>query len=446
MKMKWLTVFLSAVCAFACAAFGACTNGSDSGLNIGDESNPDSDSPDIYGPMSEITYETTEYLADVGGRCNLDYEKAGETVTIVTYILMDVDLWVYANGERVEQVPYDAYYWAYAFTMPDEPVHITFEVKSLEDVEYDITYETTEYLMGDYPTLAKGGEWVHITTHVILDADLWVYVNGERVEAAPTDSTFWEYNFIMPHKTAYITFEVVSPSYLTEFEPWLAEISAEDIAEIKESNEIAGIAPGHLITHYTVTDGESISQLLRRYQSLGMRLCKDDCYVTGGLSRTVTITLKGEVTQTMNFYQGLYMPTSFSSLTHYHVENMPSVAECTNAATSYSFITISGNCDIFELDYENGGEAHQVGEGNFLADLEFAEYHGAVPENLPPYYILGEYFEQEYKIYVQDNSLFFMWSGNGYGDSQVTYYQVLNGMDLFALIRQSLWVDGGESV
>ena len=366
MKKKWLTILLSAICALVCAAFGACVNddlhtGWESNTESG-SSNTESESNDIYGPMSEITYETTEYLANVSG-CNPQYEKAGERVTIATHILMDVDLWVYANGEKIEQVPYDAAWWGYAFTMPDEPV--------------------------------------------------------------------------------YITFEVVSPTYLTEFEPWLNEISADDIAEIKQSDEIAGIAPGYFIDHYTVTDSESISRVLFGYQCLGMRTCTEDCYVPGGLSRTVTFTMKDGSTHTISFYQGTYTPVTFSSLTHFHANTMPNLADYSTAIKSYSFVTVSGNCDIFEFFYENDGEARQVGEGTFLADLEFVEYHGAVPENLPTHYILGEYFADEYRIYVQSSSLFFMWSGNGYGESQVTYYQVLGGVDLYTLIQQSLWVEHG---
>ena len=360
MKKRGLTILLSALCALVCAAFGACDLGNTDSTDSGspDISTTDSGSLDIYGPMYDITYETTEYLAQVED-CNPQYEKEGEIVTIATTIIMDADLVVYVNGRRAEQIHSDTPYWLYTFTMPDVPVHITFDV--------------------------------------------------------------------------------VSTTYLTEFEPWLVEISAEDIASIKQSDEVAGIAPGNFIKHYTVTDGESIARVLFDYQCLGMTRCKMDDYVTGGLSREVTFTMKGGATWTVSFYQGLYMPESFSSLTHYHVEGMPSLANLSSAEKSYSFIAISGVCDVFELDYENGGKERQVGEGTFLADLEFVEYHDPVPENLPSYYIIGEYFEEIYRIYVQDNSLFFMWSGNGYGDSQMTYYKVLGGVDLYALIRQSLW-------
>lgn len=375
MKKKWLTILLSAVCALVCAAFGACVTDDP---HTSGEPNTESSSNDIYGPMSEITYETTEYLANVTG-ANPPYEKAGVQVTIATHILLDVDLWVYANGERVEQVPYDAAWWGYVFTMPAEPVHITFEV--------------------------------------------------------------------------------VSASYLTEFEPWLAEVSADDIAQIKQSDEIAGIAPGNFIDHYTVTDSESIAQIFLDYQRVSMRMCQEDCFVTGGLSRTVTFTMKDGSVRTLSFYQGLYMPDVFSSFTHFHVNTMPTLTDYSTAVKSYSFITVSGNCDIFEIDYENGGQTvQQVGEGTFLADLEFVEYHGDLPEDGPIYiipedkpvyfifafyYIQGEYFEDEFRIYVQDKSLFYMWNRNGYGNGPVTYYQVLGDVDLLALIQDSLWVEHG---
>ena len=371
MKKKWLTILLSAICALVCAAFGACVTDDP---HTGWEPNTESSSNDIYGPMSEITYETTEYLANVTG-CNPQFEKAGVQVTIATHILLDVDLWVYANGERVEQVPYDAAWWGYVFTMPDEPVHITFEV--------------------------------------------------------------------------------VSASYLTEFEPWLAEVSADDIAQIKQSDEIAGIAPGNFIDHYTVTDSESIAQIFLGFQRMSMKMCQEDCFVTGGLSRTVTFTMKDGSVRTLSFYQGLYMPASFSSLTHFHVNTMPTLTAYSTAVKSYSFVTVSGNCDIFEIDYENGGQTvQQVGEGTFLADLEFVEYHGDVLDGDVPdyepvhkpvyfifafYYIQGEYFEDEFRIYVQDKSLFYMWNRNGYGNGPVTYYQVLGDVDLLALIQDSLW-------
>ena len=370
MKKKWLTILLSAVCALVCAAFGACLNGDS---HTSGEPNTESSSNDIYGPMSEITYETTEYLLQAES-ANPQYAREGEIVTITTTIIIDADLVVYANGEAIEQIPFDACYQAYTFVMPDEPVHITFEV--------------------------------------------------------------------------------VSPVYLTEFEPWLAEVSADDIAQIKQSDEIAGIAPGNFIDHYTVTDSESIAQIFLGFQRMSMKTCQEDCFVTGGLSRTLTFTMKDGSTHTISFYQGLYMPASFSSLTHFHVNTMPTLTAYSTAAQSYSFITVSGNCDIFEIDYENGGQTvQQVGEGTFLADLEFVEYHSDVPDYEPVhkpvyfifafYYIQGEYFEDEYRIYVQDNSLFYMWNRNGYGNGPVTYYQVLGDVDLLALIQDSLWVEHG---
>lgn len=378
MKKRWFTTLFLAFFALVCVAFFGCdegnindtgsANGSNTDLSSGSEDISDSGSPDIYGPLEEITYETTEYLADVSG-CNPDYEKAGETVTIATHILTDVDLVVFVNGEMIEQIHSDVPYWLYTFTMPADPVHITFKTRGVE--------------------------------------------------------------------------------YLAYYEPWLSELSADDIAVIKESNEIAGLAPGNFITHYTVTDSENIATLLDCYKSTGMLCCWEDEHwqIDGGNKRTVTFTLTDGTVHALEFYAGYYAPLAFSSLTHFHVSNLPKLEDVEGRTESYSFITATENCGIYSVkdDRQWGGvgylPSYQVGVGTFLKDLEFVEYHGAVPENEPYYCILGEYFETEYAIYVQDGSLFFMWSGNGYGDTQVTYYKLLGGVDLFTLIEQSLWGD-----
>ena len=395
MKKKWFTILFSAICALACALFFGCdsadfneseTGGSgfidgvnsdglsDSSDSSDGDSDTDSSSKDVYGPMYAITYETTEYLANVRG-CNPEEEKAGERVTIVTHILMDADLVVYVNGEKIEQIPYDAAGWGYTFVMPDEEV--------------------------------------------------------------------------------YIEFDVVGTIYLWEFETWLTKIPVEDIVMLKETNEIAGIAPGNFKTHYAVTDSESIAQLFSRYQSLGMEHCKDDCYVPGGLSRTVTFMLEygseyGEEYK-ISFYQGLYVPNSFSSLSHYHVIDMPSVADYPSHAESYSIITATESCGIYTVKAEEtkwGTYEYvpdvQVGEGEFLGGLNFIEYHGAVPENEPNYCIIGEYFGDRAGIYVIDSRLFFITLGNGYGDTIRVYYEVLNYFDLYMLIEQFLWTDVTE--
>ena len=121
---------------------------------------------------------------------------------------------------------------------------------------------------------------------------------------------------------------------------------------------------------------------------------------------------------------------------------MPSLVNYPSRVESYSFITVSEACDVFQFDYENGGEKHQVGEGNFIDDLEFIEYRGAVPGNLPNYCIVGQYFNDESTIYVQDSFIFFMLRYDEEGNYQAVYYYLLGDVDFYTLIDRSLWRDG----
>ena len=126
MKKKFLTAGLSVFCALVCLPFGGCANDDFGYTGV----EPSEESPDIYGPMYEVTYETKEYLV-IMEDCNPFYEKEGEQVKIATTILMDADLVVFVNGERAKFVPNGPpySYWLYTFIMPDEPVHITFDVQ-----------------------------------------------------------------------------------------------------------------------------------------------------------------------------------------------------------------------------------------------------------------------------------------------------------------------------
>lgn len=54
--------------------------------------------------------------------------KAGDTVILRTYPIMDADLAFYANGEKLTNTHSDADYWEYVFTMPDGNVVITHEI------------------------------------------------------------------------------------------------------------------------------------------------------------------------------------------------------------------------------------------------------------------------------------------------------------------------------
>lgn len=90
-----------------------------------------------------------------------------------------------------------------------------------EDVEvylyvgeaWDVIYRTISYdleedmkpFFKDMPSGAYPEHNVHITTQVLMDADIHVYANGNEIEKTKSDSDGWEYTFTMPSTDVVIT-------------------------------------------------------------------------------------------------------------------------------------------------------------------------------------------------------------------------------------------------
>lgn len=75
------------------------------------------------------------------------------------------------------------------------------------------------YALGDLadnfistPSCAKSGEVVEIKTHILYDADIHVYVDGEEIEKSHYDSDYWGYSFTMPQKDVNVTAKPFSKS------------------------------------------------------------------------------------------------------------------------------------------------------------------------------------------------------------------------------------------
>lgn len=80
-------------------------------------------------------------------------------------------------------------------------------------VSYSITYDerlALEILMDGYaPTKAKPGNTVQLYAHPLIDAELFLYANGVKLEKVYADYDFWEYIFTMPNEDVVITYAIV---------------------------------------------------------------------------------------------------------------------------------------------------------------------------------------------------------------------------------------------
>lgn len=77
---------------------------------------------------------------------------------------------------------------------------------------HSISYadKETERLLHDgyAPQRAKSGDTVVLRAGPIMDADLYFYANGVRIENTHNDSDYWEYTFIMPDEDVVITHDM----------------------------------------------------------------------------------------------------------------------------------------------------------------------------------------------------------------------------------------------
>ena len=76
--------------------------------------------------------------------------------------------------------------------------------KMVRSISYELDKDMIPFF-AKMPTNAYPGDYVHITTKVLMDADIHVYANGEEIEKTKSDSDGWEYSFGMPSADVVIT-------------------------------------------------------------------------------------------------------------------------------------------------------------------------------------------------------------------------------------------------
>ena len=60
------------------------------------------------------------------------------------------------------------------------------------------------------PRQAKAGETVEIRSHVLYDADIDIYVDGEMIRKSHNDSDYWAWEFKMPDRGVKVEAKLVN--------------------------------------------------------------------------------------------------------------------------------------------------------------------------------------------------------------------------------------------
>lgn len=317
----------------------------------------------------------------------------GDTVVLRAGPIMDADLYFYANGEPIKNTHNDSDYWEYTFIMPDEDVIITHEMS------------------GDGPVGKCNHQWD----------------NGVEVEGG-NGGYVMEYTCALCGDKQRETITIIPPEnhFLRNQAgcEWLAELSAEDIAEIKIISEAVGVAPGNLNNVSSSTDEAVIARIFEDYYWLDTApISKMEGQIDGGGGVTVKFILKNGTAKELYINNGNYRDTNGD---YFELLYTPKFKDTDNAVKAYGFITYLGTGTVYDKDN------HSVCEIP-IDELEFVESDGCVDA-----VVIGYYYTVETEFgtlyFDYSNDLFYLQFEEGEVD-YIEYYQLV-GKNLDELIAE----------
>lgn len=278
-------------------------------------------------------------------------------------------------------------------------VYSSSERESYSIFTHSITYDSASLYLLSNPTAAMPGVKVRIRTNPILDAELFLYVNGKMIPKVYSESDYWEYLFVMPEENVHITHIIsgggpVEPreTFLHEFEPWLLELAAEDIAEVRTVSEYLGTPPGALKTVKSTQAPEEIEAILKAFSKVTIKdVPKEEAEIEGGGAYSVEFTLKDGSKKPIRLHGGIYRygyeQEELSVLCYFELSEIPELQSKDGVNTSYSFVTYSDTVTVYS---HINGERAELGKLDLLSEIEFEiiDYDGQF--NLEDYIYTAE--------------------------------------------------------
>ena len=153
---------------------------------------------------------------------------------------------------------------------------------------------------------------------------------------------------------------------LVEFESWITQLDAENVAEIKTTFEYVGVAPGQLKNISRTSDKSVIADVIAKYNQVPlMSVPAEDTYISGGNAFTIEFILTDGTVKKLFFNNGHYVygfnQETLSALGYFRLD-APTLEGYDNVENSYGFITyreygrvlrFDGSCepvDVCDID------------------------------------------------------------------------------------------------
>ena len=202
---------------------------------------------------------------------------------------------------------------------------------------------------------------------------------------------------------------------LSDFEPWLTEIMAEDVVEIKIERKGFGLAPGTLNTIYYCNDSVEIFRIVDEFKNMKMTpAVGGEEHIRGGGGSYFTFTLEGGEVYHISTGNGFYHAPDEA----YKLDSIPSIGDQYLSEKTHTFSNYNHPFEIRTCDENNT----LVGGSDDLSSLEFSslteEEIAALPEE--PIYCLTS---DKFTLWIYTDTAF-SYTRN----DEVGYYSLGRGM------------------
>ncbi|MFA7560644.1 MAG: hypothetical protein WCY80_00910 [Candidatus Izemoplasmatales bacterium] len=142
------------------------------------------------------------------------------------------------------------------------------------DIYYQLTLENfSEYLVYPLESQYKANTVVIVTTQIIYDANIVLYLNGELVTQTSADTPYWTYEFIMPEEDSVLNFnvetiegtetifdftEILSPNIPVDyFQADLEEVSYEELYDLSTIISMLGDSNQSNFTYGNISESNT---------------------------------------------------------------------------------------------------------------------------------------------------------------------------------------------
>lgn len=146
---------------------------------------------------------------------------------------------------------------------------------------------------------------------------------------------------------------------LSDVIPWLNELSADDVTEIRTTSGYYGVVPGTPIDVTTIT-GETISSFLNAYKNATVAEKEFD-YIDGGGYTTVKFTLSSGETKVLSISNGDYHDTANDK---YYSVKVPRDFNGDDVISTYAFSVYEPAFPVYKNDSKIGSIT-DVGDWRF---------------------------------------------------------------------------------